>query len=294
MQKVFLSNGQCLSSNADDYCPTLTSFSDGEISINLDGLELSKKSFLVIQSLFGSHQNIIELLLSIDVISRNSSAPIHLLIPYLCYSRQDREISQYAPFSGKVIADLLSHKSISTISIVDLHSPQIQGFFQKPCFNILLESFILEHICANYNMQDIAICAADIGGAKFARKIADNLSVESITVEKTRSSAGVSQAVSVVGKPQNKICIIVDDMIDTAGTLCNASDILMKNGAKAVVAYATHGIFSGNALPKINNSSLQNIFVSNTITHASYPSKIIQLNVSDFIINAAIKRIKEF
>ena len=245
------------------------------------------------QSLFGCSSNILELFFAVDVISRNSSSPIHVLIPYLSYSRQDREISLYHPISSKVIANILSAQNISTISVVELHSPQIQCFFQKPCFNILLKNIFLEHIRTNFDIKNIVICAADIGAAKNTRAIAAELGVESAIVEKVRSAPGVSRAMSVVGDVKNKICIIIDDIIDSAGTLCNAADILKMHGANFIIAYAAHGIFSGNAVEKIKNSSLEKVFVSSTITSPQL-NKIVSIDASSFMLSEVKKRVINF
>jgi ribose-phosphate pyrophosphokinase len=233
------------------FFPNFSSFSDGEISLDFSGFDFSNKPLTLVQSFFRSESSITQLMLAIDVVSRNTQALPHILLTYMSYTRQDREISQFSPISARVIANLISAQQIATVSIVDLHSPQIQGFFTKPCFNIGLEDFFLSHIISNFDTQNIVICAADIGGAKSARKISQKIGCESAIVEKIRPKAGVSQALSLIGSVSGKICIVVDDIIDSAGTLCNAADILMHHGASAVFAYATHGVFSGSAFDRI-------------------------------------------
>lgn len=275
------------------FCPIRKSFSDGEISLDFSAIDFSAKSFTIVQSLFGSSDFLLELLFAIEIISRNSSAPIHILLPYMAYSRQDREISKYHPISSKVIADVLSSQKVSTISVVDLHSPQIQCFFQKPCFNISLKDFFLNHIRSNFDITNVVICSADIGGAKAARLIADELGTESAIVEKVRSAPGVSKAMCVVGNVKGKVCIIIDDIIDSAGTLSNAANIIKSHGAVSVIAYATHGVFSGKAFENIANSTLEKVFVSNTIPSVS-SSKIKSLDASDFILEGVKKRIQYF
>ncbi len=292
MHTVVLSSASASFPDGDTY-PLRKLFSDGELFLDLSSLDFSSRSFLLVQSFFGCPSNILELLFAIDVISRNTSTPVHILVPYLSYSRQDREISPHHPMSSKIIANILSSQNISTISVVDLHSPQIQCFFQKPCFNISLKSFFLEHIRTNFNIKDIVVCAADIGAAKNARNISEELGVESAIVEKIRSAPGISRAVSVVGDIKNKTCIIVDDIIDSAGTLCNAADILKTHGAKSIVAYATHGIFSGNAVEKIQNSALEQVFVSSTIPSPK-ANKITNINVSSFVLDSVKERLANF
>jgi len=297
MEAIILSNARHLgfknSGLASVSFANTTHFSDGELSVELNNTNFNANSFLVVQSLFGSSQSILELLFTIDAITRNTSKPIHLLIPYLSYSRQDRHITQTSPISAKVIADLLSPK-VQTISIANLHAPQIQGFFHKPCFDIPFEDFFISHIKQNFETSQTVIVSADIGGAKNARKIAQMLQVESAIVEKQRTQANVSQALSIVGEVKNKDCILIDDIIDTAGTLCNASQILHENGAKSITAYATHGIFSGKAFERIANSKITNIFVSNTIPLQESSAKITEIDCSHHIIQQTLHKLTAF
>ena len=292
MQYIALSNAKSFGTNA--FVPNTSLFADEEIYVDFLGLDFSASpSFLVVQSLFGSSNALLELLFTIDIIRRNSSSNIHLLLPYLSYARQDREISRYSPISAKVIADILSNQNIQTVSVVEIHSPQVQGFFNKPCFNISLQDIFLKHIRETFLLQDTIICAADIGGAKSARKISECLGVQSAIVEKTRSAPGVSQALSVIGDVFGKNCIIVDDIIDSAGTLCNAANILKQNGAKDIFAYAAHGIFSGSALEKIENSALSKVFVSNTLPQ-KYSNKIEYIDVYENVLNQVKTRVSSF
>ncbi len=268
-------------------------FSDGEISLSLEGFDFKSQNISIVQSLFGSSSSIIELILLLNAISRNTSTLPNLLLTYFSYSRQDREISQTSPISALAIAQLISSQKIKTVSIVELHSPQVQGFFTQPCFNISLEDFFIAHILQNFDTKNIVICAADIGGAKTARKISEKLACTSAIVEKVRPEAGVSYAMSLVGNVSGKTCIIIDDIIDTAGTLCNASDMLMQNGAKSVIAYASHGIFSGQAFERIERSSISKVFVSNTIFQENI-GKIEKVDVSQFVRSRFEERLKIF
>lgn len=293
MQLISLSNATAFSHVGDVIALERKTFLDGEINLSLCHVDFSSSSFLLIQSLFGGFDSFLELSLAIDVIRRNSSKPIHLLLPYLSYMRQEREISQYAPISAKVIASLISSQEIQTVSIADLHVPHIQSYFSVPCFNISIMSFILDHIRRSYTTNNFVIVAADIGGAKFARQVANLLNVQSAIIEKERAEPGVSRAMSLTGDVQNKICIIIDDIIDSAGTLCNASNLLQSHGATEIIAYATHGIFSGNALEKIQNSSITKIFVTNTLPQKQL-SKIQYLDISSYIIEQTKEKIKFF
>ncbi len=283
-----------------DFCQKINTFeakvsrfSDGEISLSLDGFDFSSQNICVVQSLFGSHSSLVEVILLLNIISRNTSITPNLLLTYFSYARQDRDIAETSPISALVIAQLLMSQKIKSISIVELHSQQVQGFFNQPCFNIPLEDFFISHILQNFKTQDIVICAADIGGAKTARKISEKIGCGSAIVEKKRPEAGVSYAMSLVGNVQDKICIVIDDIIDTAGTLCNASDMLMHNGAISVIAYASHGIFSGSAFEKIEKSSISKIFVSNTIFQNNC-GKVEKLDASQFVISRFEERVRNF
>ena len=293
MKYISLSNSGDFIKSPLSYNPAKSLFSDGEISLDFHGYNFLNEPIVLIQSLFGDSSNLLELLFAIDVINRNTSFKPHILLPYISYSRQDREISQFSPISAKVIAKIISMQEISSVSIVDLHSPQIQGFFEKPCFNILLEDFFLKHIMQYYDIKNVAIVSADIGGAKTARKIAEKLGCVSAIVEKCRPKAGVSYAMSLVGDVSGKICIIIDDIIDSAGTLCNAGDMLMQNGALSVLAYASHGIFSGSAFDKIENSAIQKVFVANTIIQNAF-GKVNVLDSSSFILKKFEEKVKNF
>lgn len=295
MQKIILSNARTFigSHSREDFLPSISKFADGEIALDFTSLDFSAQSFLVVQSLFGSSDAILELLFAIDVISRNSSRPINILLPYLSYSRQDREISKTSPISAKVVADLLS-RNVTSVSIVDLHSPQLQGFFQKPCFNISLQDIFLADIQKSFDLSTSVIVSADIGGAKNAHQIATKLGIESAVVEKVRPKAGVSKALSIIGDIVGKTCILIDDIIDTAGTLCNAGDILHKNGAKSVIAYASHGLFSGDAIKKIEVSGISKVFVSNTVPVPDVSEKIIQFDVSKFVLEKTCEQLTHF
>lgn len=293
MQYISLPNSRNFCQNLNTFEAKVSRFSDGETSLSLDGFDFSSKNISIVQSLFSSNSALIELILLVDTISRNTSVLPNILLTYFSYARQDREISPTSPISALVIAQLISSQKIKSVTIVDLHAPQVQGFFRQPCFNISLEDFFISHISQNFDTQNIVICAADIGGAKTARKISEKIGCGSAIVEKVRPQAGISFAMSLVGDVKGKICILIDDIIDTAGTLCNASDMLMQNGANSVIAYASHGIFSGSAFEKIENSSISKIFVSNTIFEANV-GKIHKLYASQFVISKFEERVANF
>lgn len=277
------------------FSPQVSYFADGEISMDLSGIEYTNAhSFTVVQSLFGNSEAILQILFTVNTILRSSSKDVHLLLTYMSYARQDREITKDAPFSAKVIADILSLQQVRTISVIDLHSQQIQGFFSKPCFNISLKSLIAEYIHANFTSGNYVILSPDIGGAKLARQIATILDADSAVVEKIRHAPGISNAVSIIGNVTGKTCIIVDDIIDSAGTLCNAADILKQSGASAVFAFAIHGIFSGEAQSRIAKSALEKVYISNTIARNIETEKIQYFDASKYVISQFEERTHGF
>ena len=301
MQYVILQNARgFVGESFYAFTPQTSTFADGEVSVKLDGFDFNdKKPIVLVTSLFGSSNSLIELFFTIDVLSRNTSRPIHLLLTYFAYARQDREISPTAPISASVVAKMISSLPITTVSILDLHSPQIQGFFTKPCFNISIREYFVarqkEIMEKNPEwLPNLIVVAPDVGAAKNSRQIANALGVELAIVEKFRYGPGDSEVMGVVGNVKGKNCLIFDDIIDSAGTLCNAAEMLKKQGAKSVQAFATHGIFSGEAQERIKNSALEKVFISKSISHELTTSKIQCLDVWEFIKPEFEKRVENF
>jgi ribose-phosphate pyrophosphokinase len=305
MQYIVLDNAKNFCGEgfvSKSFSPQMSTFPDGEVRVDLSGLHYNSSSFTIISSLFGQN-SILETLFVINTISRNSLKPIHLLIPYLSYARQDREIAHNAPLSSKVIADLLSHQPITTVSVVEMHSPQIQGFFSKPCFNISLKDCFVNlrklllpevEIADNGNLKNFVVVAPDVGAAKSSRQIANALGAPLAIVEKFRYGPGDSEVMGIAGDVNGKICVIFDDIIDSAGTLCNAADMLKKQGASRIYAFATHGIFSGEAQKKIENSAFERVYVSKSIVKLLQTNKIDYIDVADYVIQEFEKRVKNF
>ncbi|NIG99081.1 MAG: ribose-phosphate pyrophosphokinase [Buchnera aphidicola (Periphyllus acericola)] len=254
---------------------TVKRFSDGEISVRINENVRGADIFIIQSICFPSNDNLMELILIIDALRRASAGRITAVIPYFGYSRQDKRIRlARVPITAKVIADFLSNVGIDRILTVDLHTDQIQGFFDVPIDNIFGSFILLEDIIKK-KIHKPVIVSPDIGGVIRARTIAKYLNNSDIAIiDKRRPNANISKVMNIIGDIKNRDCILIDDMIDTGGTLCNASKALKKNGAKKIFAYATHPVFSGNILKNIKNSYLNEIIVCDTIPLSQNLKKI--------------------
>lgn len=281
-------------------CPiaesVIETFNDGEISIqileNMRGVDV-----YVIQSLnFPVNDNFMKLLLTIDALERASSNSINLVCPYLCYSRQDRKAGPRTPISAKVIADMLYNSGADRLLTMDLHSNQIQGFYKIPVDNlygsIVFKPFLKERL--KDSIHETVIVAPDVGAASRARGYSEYLDTPLVIVEKRRQQAGECEVMNVLGDVTHKNCIIVDDMLDTGGTVCNAANILKEKGATSLSIVITHGVFSKNAIEKLNESQFDKIYVSNTIDNTlklMFQEKFEIVDMSD-LLTETIKRIQ--
>ncbi|CAL4319569.1 ribose-phosphate pyrophosphokinase [Buchnera aphidicola] len=274
---------------------TVNRFSDGEISVKIDE-NVRGGDIFVIQSICApSNDNLMELIVMIDALRRASAGIITAVIPYFGYARQDRRVrSARVPITAKVIADFLSNVGVDRILTVDLHAEQIQGFFDVPVDNVFGSLILLEDMIKNKLNKPIVV-SPDIGGVIRARAIAKLLNdTEMAIIDKRRPSSNISKIMNIIGDVKNRDCILVDDMIDTGGTLCNASLALKKRGAKRVFAYATHPVFSGNIYSNIQNSCLDEIIVCDTIPlskNIKKLSNVRKLTLSKMLAEA-IRRIR--
>jgi len=270
---------------------TVNSFSDGEINVRIEE-SVRGDDIYVIQSL--SHpvnKNIVEMLIIIDALKRASSGSIVAVMPYYAYARQDRKVEPRVPITAKLIADLITVAGANKILCMDLHVGQIQGFFNIPVDHLYAFPVILDYIKSNM-LDNVVIVSPDAGGVERARSYARKLNTSLAIIDKRRPEPNVSEVLHVIGEVKDKIAIIVDDMVDTGGTLINASEALKKAGAKRIYACCTHPILSGNAVKKIESSSIEKLIVTNTIKLSSErtSSKIEVLSVAP-LIGEAIKRI---
>ena len=238
-------------------------FSDGEFEPVLDQSVRGGRVFLI-GSTFPPADNLLELLLMIDASKRASAKSITVVLPYYGLARQDRKDQPRAPIGAKLVANLLTAAGATRIMTMDLHADQIQGFFEIPVDHLYASTIFIDYI-KQLNLEDLTIASPDMGGAKRAKNYASHLGAEVVIAYKERKKANVVEEMFLIGHVEGRNVILIDDMIDTAGTLCKAADILMANGAKSVRAMATHGVLSGKAYENIENSKLSEVIVTDTI-----------------------------
>ena len=241
-------------------------FSDGEVSVKINENVRGKDVYLIQPTCSPTHKNLIELILMVDALRWSSAGRITAVIPYFGYARQDRRVrSERVPISAKVIADILERSGIDRVLTVELHSEQIQGFFDIPVDNIYGTKVMVDDI-NNQSFSDLLVVSPDVGGVVRSRALAKALDLSDLAIiDKRRDEANKSEVMNVIGEVTEKDCLIVDDMADTCGTLCNAARALKEKGAKTVTAYITHPVLSGNAIEKINESTLDQLVVTDTI-----------------------------
>ena len=238
-------------------------FSDGEIRIEIGDNVRGDDVFVVQPTCAPVNFNLMQLALMLDALKRASAARVTAVVPYYGYSRQDRKVSPRAPISAKLVADILSAAGMDRMVTIDLHAGQIQGFFNLPVDNLFAQPVILDHI--RQLGQDIVIVSPDAGGVERARSYAKRLGASLAIIDKRRDRPNQATAMHVIGEVEGKTAIVVDDMIDTAGTLVAAGQVLLDNGAKEVMACATHPVFSGPAMERLNNSPFSQVLVTDTI-----------------------------
>ncbi|RCU48834.1 MULTISPECIES: ribose-phosphate pyrophosphokinase [Corallincola] len=244
---------------------TVGRFSDGEISVevkeNVRGLDI----FIIQSTCAPTNDNLMELIVMVDALRRASAGRITAVIPYFGYARQDRRVrSQRVPITAKVVADFLSSVGVDRVLTVDLHAEQIQGFFDVPVDNVFGTPILLNDLKQKQFEAPIVV-SPDIGGVVRARAMAKLLETDLAIIDKRRPQANVSQVMNIIGDVEGRDCILVDDMIDTGGTLCKAAEALKSHGAKRVFAYATHPVFSGSAIDNIRDSVIDEVVVTDTI-----------------------------
>ncbi|MDA9720970.1 ribose-phosphate pyrophosphokinase [Candidatus Pelagibacter sp.] len=268
-------------------------FADGEIYIEINE-NIRGNSIFLIQSVSSpANDNLMELLLSIDALKRSSAKNITAVIPYFGYARQDRKVVPRTSISAKLVSNLIAKAGADRVVTVDLHSGQIQGFFDIPVDNLFATPIFARHIKKKLKKNNIICVAPDVGGTARARALGKLLNVDLAIVDKRRPAPGKSEVMNVIGNVKNKICILVDDIIDSGGTIVNAASELKKRGAKDVHVYVTHGVLSGNAVEKIKKSSIKNLVVTDTIDNSIKVKKAKNIEVLTIsnLVGEAIKRI---
>lgn len=262
-------------------------FSDGEIAVELNENVRGKDVFVLQPTCAPTNDNLMELIVMIDALRRASASRITAVVPYFGYARQDRRVrSSRVPITAKVVADMMVTVGVNRVLTVDLHAEQIQGFFTCPVDNIYGSPVLNDDILA-CKYDNLMVVSPDIGGVVRARAIAKQLNEADLAIiDKRRPRAGEAQVMNLIGEVQGRTCLLVDDMVDTAGTLCKAADALKEHGAAKVVAYCTHAVLSGNALENIRTSQLDELVVTDTIplsAKAREISKIRQLTIAGLL-----------
>jgi ribose-phosphate pyrophosphokinase len=269
-------------------------FSDGEIQIEIDENVRSKDVFLIQSTCEPVNNNLVELLLMLDAFKRSSASRITAVIPYYGYARQDKKVAPRVPISAKLVADMLEVAGANRVITMDLHAGQIQGFFNIPVDNLFAAPVILEYIKSHFD-NNLVIVSPDAGGAERARAFAKRLHADLAVVDKRRDAPNKARAMAVIGDVAGKIAIILDDMVDTAGTLIEAAAAIIKNGAGEVHACCAHAVLSGPSVERITDSKLKSLMVTDTIPlseKAKVCDKIKVLTISELIGEAVIRSYK--
>lgn len=272
---------------------SISKFSDGEISVEIRENVRGKDVFIIQPTCAPTNDSLMELLLVADAMHRASANRITAVVPYFGYARQDRRVrSARVAISAKVVADMISAVGIHRVLTVDLHAEQIQGFFSIPVDNVYGSPLLTDDI-ERQNYENLTVVSPDIGGVVRARAVAKQLNVELAIIDKRRPQANVAQVMHIIGEIKGRTCLIVDDMVDTAGTLCKAAAALKEQGATKVVAYCTHPVLSGAAFENISESELDSLVVTDTIPLSEKfknCSKVRQLSMAKLLAES-IRRV---
>ena len=264
-------------------------FSDGEVNVELLENVRGEDVFIIQSTCQPTNNNLMELLVLSDAVRRASAARITAVIPYFGYARQDRRVrSARVPITAKVVADMIVGVGVDRVLTIDLHAEQIQGFFDVPVDNIYGAPILIDDI-QRQNYQDLMVVSPDIGGVVRARAVAKQLDSDLAIIDKRRPQANVAEVMNIIGEVEGRTCILVDDIIDTAGTLCAAAHALKEAGAQKVIAYCTHPVLSGNAMENLKNSSLDELVVTDSIPLSNEAKEnpcIRQLNLGKMLAEA--------
>lgn len=254
-------------------------FSDGEISVQIGESVRGKDIFIIQPTCAPTNDNLMELLIITDALKRSGTNSVNAVIPYFGYARQDRKALPRVPISAKLVANLIERSGVNRIITMDLHAGQIQGFFDIPVDNLYGSIVFMDYLRTKH-LKNPIIASPDIGGVARARYFAERIGMDLVIVDKRRQRANESEVMNIIGDVNGKDVVLIDDMIDTAGTICKAADVLKERGATSVMAIGTHPVFSGPALERISKSSLDEVVVTNSIPlHVEHP-KVKVVNVA--------------
>lgn len=268
-------------------------FSDQEVFVEILENVRGEDVFVVQSTSWPANDNLMELLVTIDALRRGSARRITAVVPYFGYARQDRKSGPRTPISAKLVANLITTAGADRVLTLDLHAGQIQGFFDIPVDNLAANIVFVRDIKERFSDGNLMVVSPDVGGVVRARSLASALDANLAIIDKRREKAGVSEVMNIIGDVKDRNCILIDDIADSAGTLCNAARAIMEHGAKSVSAYVTHGVLSGGAVSRIEDSPMKQFVMTDTIQAASYAveSKIVeQLSIASLLADA-MKRI---
>jgi ribose-phosphate pyrophosphokinase len=241
-------------------------FADQEIFVEIQENVRGEDVFIIQSTSYPANDNLMELLIMIDAMRRSSARRITAVLPYFGYARQDRRASGRTPISAKLVSNLITEAGAHRVLTLDLHAGQIQGFFDIPTDNLFAVPIMSRDVKANYNLENVMVVSPDVGGVVRARSLAKRLSDRNLAiVDKRRERAGESEVMNIIGDVEGKDCLLIDDIVDSGGTLCNAADALLANGATSVTAYITHGVLSGGAVNRVASSKLKELVITDSI-----------------------------
>lgn len=270
-------------------------FSDMEVFVEIQENVRGEDVFVIQSTSYPANDNLMELLVAIDALRRGSARRITAVVPYFGYARQDRKSGPRTPISAKLVANMITTAGADRVLTMDLHAGQIQGFFDIPVDNLFAAPVLTKDIEDTMNGEDLVIVSPDVGGVVRARGIAKRLNADLAIIDKRREQAGVSEVMNIIGEVDGRRCILVDDIVDSAGTLCNAAAALIEKGAKSVAAYVTHGVLSGGAVARVSTSALSEMVITDSIlaTEAVRVSENVRQITIAPLIGEAMRRISE-
>lgn len=270
-------------------------FSDMEVFVEIEENIRGEDVFVVQSTSYPANDNLMELLVTLDALRRASARRITAVLPYFGYARQDRKSGPRTPISAKLVANLITEAGADRVLTLDLHAGQIQGFFDIPTDNLFAEPVFTDQIKEKYDGDDLVIVSPDVGGVVRARGLARRINADLAIIDKRRERAGVSEVMNIIGEVENRRCILVDDIVDSAGTLCNAAAALKEQGATSVSSYVTHGVLSGGAVARVTSSPMEELVITDSIMATEavrVAQNIRQVSIAP-LIGEAIQRISQ-
>ena len=270
-------------------------FADNEIFVEMKENVRGEDVFVIQSTSYPANDNLMELLIIIDTLRRASAKRITAVVPYFGYARQDRKPGPRTPITSKLVANMIDKAGANRVLTMDLHAGQIQGFFDIPTDNLFAAPVLVEDIKSKLTSNTPIVVSPDVGGVVRARIIAKRIGADLAIVDKRREKAGESEVMNIIGNVKGKECFMIDDIVDSAGTLCNASDALIREGATKVYSYVTHGVLSGKAVERVNKSSLTKLLITDTIEESDAVKKSEKIDVISIssLLGEAIKRISD-